>query len=148
MLGTLRPVPLTPDKVAQVLPLARSLLPALELDAWSSFARRRIGGMPDSGIIGLQDRRGYFHGLLGYEVRNDLLGGRILAVDWATSMELFGNADAVALLARELDAMATRLGCAGIEIRLKPEQRRLRRWLEREGHTLQSVVIEKKAAAG
>ena len=142
-----RAVPLTEDKVAQVLPLARSLQPALELDAWSAFARRRIDGMPRSGIIGLQDQRGYFHGLLAYQVRDELVGGRTLAVDWTTSIQLFGEAHAATLLVRELDALADRLECAAIEIRLKPGQRRLRQWLQRAGHTLQGVVLEKRTAA-
>jgi hypothetical protein len=147
MLGSLSAIPLTHDMAAQVLPLARSLLPALELEAWLAFARARIDRMPSGGIMGVQDRRGYFHGLLGFEVRGDLLDGTVLDVGWATATDLLNRAGAAAVLSRELEAMAARLNCAGVQVRLRPEQQHLRRWLEDEGHVLRSLILEKPVVA-
>jgi len=147
MFGKLEAVPVTLETASQVFPLARSLVPELELDGWLAFARRQIERPETAGIVGVRDERGYFHGLFNYEVRHDVRTGPILDVGMAMAVNLLDRAGAGAVLVRAIDAMAVALGCAGTQIRLTAEQRQLRRWLEGEGHALRCVVLEKAIAA-
>ena len=139
----LAPVSLTPDTVAQALPLVRSLIPALELEAWAAFAHAHIEGAPARGIVGVRDGHGYFHAIFAYHVRSEILHGQVLDVTWATTIDLLDPAGAVGVLIREFEALAGRLGCTRVQVRLQPMQRRLRRRLEAEGFVLPSVVLEK-----
>ena len=147
MLRKLDAVPLTYDTARQVFPLAQSLVPSLDLSDWLAFAHREIAAVGTGGIVGLRDERGYFYGLFGYRVRHDILGGPALAIEFAAVMDLLDHAGPAAVLAREIEAIATRLGCADVHVHLRPEQRRLRRLLKGHGHNLRGFVLEKSVAA-
>jgi hypothetical protein len=137
----LQAVPLDEEQLVQVFPLVRSVAPDLELAAWQGFARRYIGESSAGGIVGIRDERGYFHGLFGYRVRAGLSGGKTLEVDWATAMELLDRTGPAPMLIEAIEAIAARLDCAELLIHLKPGQRRLRRWFEGVGHSVQAVVL-------
>ncbi len=146
MIRKLCAVALRAEQAAQVFPLARALVPELDLPSWLAFARKRAGTSTSRGLIGMRDDDGYFHGLYGYEVRHDLSDGATLDVDLAIALELLDRAGAAALLLDEIDARARRLGCNAVHVHLKPHQRRLRRCFEGDGHSLQSVMLAKPAA--
>ena len=125
----------------QALPLARTVFPALELEDWRDYTHQHIRP-PTSGLVGVQDDHGYFHGLFGYRVRREVLGAT-LDVEWAAAINLLERSEAAATLVREIETVAAQLDCPGVQVRLLPGQRRLRRWLERNGHSLAGVILEK-----
>jgi hypothetical protein len=133
------------EQLPQAFPLARALVSNLDLEAWLAFARRRSGDTDTGGIVGVCDERGYFHGLFGYEVRQDLAQGTTLAIDMAIAMELLDRGGAAAVLIGEIDGIAAKLGCRAVHVRLRPEQRGLRRGLERAGHQVQGIILGKPA---
>ncbi len=141
MARQLEPVRLNEEQIVQVFPLVRSVVPDLDLEAWQSFARRYTGDISAGGIIGIRDERGYFHGVFGCRVRPGLSGGSTLEVSWATALELLDRAGPAPMLIEAIEATAARLDCAEIQVHLKPEQRRLRRWFEGVGHSVQAVVL-------
>ncbi len=145
MIRNLCAVALSADEAAQAFPLARALVPELDLPSWLAFVRKRAGGSATRGLIGVRDDDGYFHGLYGYEVRYDLTDGATLDIDLAIAMELLDRAGAAAVLMDEIQERARRLDCNAVHVHLKPHQRRLRRWFEAEGHSLQSVTLAKPA---
>jgi len=147
MVRKLDAVPLTRQTASQVFPLAQSLVPHLDLEGWLAFAHRAIAAAGSGGIIGLRDDLGYFHGFFGYFVRHDGLGGPVLAIEHAAAMDLLDRAGSAAVLAQEIESVAAQLGCADVHVHLRPAQRRLRRLLEAEGHTLRGIVLEKAVAA-
>jgi hypothetical protein len=148
MLRKLDAVPLTHETAQQIFPLAQSVMPDLALEAWLAFAHQRIGAPPSGGgIVGIRDARGYFHGLFDYRARRDLMDGTpTLDVGLATAIDLFDRFGAAFVLVRELEAIATKIGCIAIQVHLRPEQRRFRRWLEREGHGMDAIVMRKALA--
>ena len=141
MTRQLEPVALNEDQIVQVFPLVRSVVPDLELEAWRAFARRYTGAASAGGIIGIRDERGYFHVVFGCRVRPGLSGGSTLEVTWATAMELLDRTGPAPILIEAIEATAARLDCAEIQVHLKPEQRRPRRWFEGVGHSVQAVIL-------
>ena len=141
MVRTFAAAPLAPADVPQAFPLARALMPQLDLTAWLEFARRRAGKPAARGIVAVRDDRGYFHGLFSYEVRHALGEGATLEVDVAIAMELLDRSGPAAVLLDEIDVLAARLGCAAVQVRLRPDQRRLRRWFEALGYAIQDVAM-------
>ena len=140
---TLAAAPLALADVLQAFPLARALLPQLELETWRDFARRRLGRPATRGIVAVRDERGYFYALFSYEVRHALGDGATLEVGLAIAMEMIDRSGPAAVLLREIDTLAARLRCAAVHVHLRPDQRRLRRWLESSGHSVRSVVMVK-----
>lgn len=139
-------VPLTAEQAVQIFPLARALAPELDLDAWRRFARRRSNEPDVRGIIGIRDTLGYFHALFDYEIRQDVTARPTLEIGLAVALDLLDGASSTTILMNEIDALAARLGCHAVHVRLRPNQRRLRRSLERDGHSLQSIVLGKSTA--
>jgi hypothetical protein len=133
--------PLAPADIAQAFPLARALMPQLGLTEWLDFARRRTGKPAARGIVAVRDDRGYFHGMFSYDVRHGLGEGAVLEVGLAIAMELFDRSGPAAVLLDEIDAVAARLACAAVQVRLRPDQRRLRRWFEAMGYAVQDVAM-------
>ncbi|MBI3512464.1 MAG: hypothetical protein HY060_00060 [Proteobacteria bacterium] len=145
---TLVAAPLAPDDLLQAFPLARALVPQLELTTWLDFARRQSGKPTSHGIIAVRDDRGYFHGLFSYEIRHALGDGVTLEVGLAVAMELLDRAGpAAAVLLEEIDALAARLRCAAVQVHLRPDQRRLRRRFEGSGHGVCGVVLGRTIVA-
>jgi hypothetical protein len=143
MASTLTATPLRIEQAPQAFPLVRVLMPEVALGDWLAFAEVRCRAPETSGIVGVRDAQGYFQALFVYEVRPDLAGGATLEVGMAIALGLVDPPSAVAMLVAEIDLLAARLGCAGVHVRLRPDQRRLRRWFEAAGHTLDGVVLGK-----
>jgi hypothetical protein len=138
----LAPVSLTAELMPQAFPLARAFAPDLDLESWLEFGTHRLAA-GTGGIVGLRDERGYFRGLFGYQVRNDPLDGAVLQVDMAVTLDLVNRAEAAAALTGEIDGQSRKLGCTGVQICLRPEQRWLRRWFERHGYQIRAVTFAK-----
>lgn len=138
----LAPVPLTAAQIPQAFPLARIFAPNLDLDTWLAFAAQRATS-DMGGIVALRDERGYFRGLYGYLARHDLLDGLVLEVDVAITIDLANRTEAAAAMTSEINGLSRKLGCGGVHVRLRPDQRWLRRWFERHGYEVCAVTLAK-----
>lgn len=69
-------------KIDQAYGLVRLAAPRITLEAWRDFALSLIShsGALESGILTIEDERGYITGLAGYAVDRDLEHGRTLVV--------------------------------------------------------------------
>jgi hypothetical protein len=136
----LAPIPLTAEQMPQALPLVRVVAPQLDLETWVAFGAQRAA-TGAGGIVALRDGRGYFRGLYGYQIRHDLLDGAVLEIDLAITMDLAHRRDASAALTSEIGKLSRKLGCDGVHVRLRPDQRLLRRCFERQGYTLCAITL-------
>jgi len=68
------------EKVDQAYGLVRLVAPQVSLEAWRDFARGLISPSeaPESGVLTVEDARGYILGLVGYVVDHDLEYGETL----------------------------------------------------------------------
>ncbi len=140
-------LPITHDEAPLLLPLARTVHPALELSDWLAFAQPQIGRPKQAGIVAVRDERGYFHALFEHQLRHDPGVGALLDVGLVAAIDLLDRAGAIAVLLRALDGTAVKFRCVGARIHLRTEQRQLRRLLEDEGYDLDGVVLQRPLAS-
>lgn len=128
MIGDFRSVALSGPRVSQALPLIQTAWPHVNARAWQGYSRFFLTRLrrTKAGIVAICDSSDYLCGLFAYEVRPDLHDGLVLAVplfmgaDLQNSTVLIGNLlDAARQKARDF-------ACAGLQIRLYPEQPSLR----------------------
>jgi hypothetical protein len=76
----MKPLSLTPEKVDRAYGLVRLVTAQISLETWRGFATSLISpsDTPESGILTIEDERGYILGLVGYVVDRDLEHGRTL----------------------------------------------------------------------
>lgn len=119
--------PLGRRQIDQAYPLVRAVAPDLTIDRWRAFAASLIGPAkasepdapaPRTGVMTVQNARGYLHGLFSYVVEEHLRHGRILAVDNVVVLDLFDMTGPAETLLRSMDALARGLGCSAIHTML------------------------------
>ncbi len=68
------------EKIEQAYGLVRLANPGITLETWLDFASSQMSPSkaPESGILAVEDERGYILGLVGYTVDHDLQHGRTL----------------------------------------------------------------------
>ena len=59
------------------------------------------------------------------------------------SNALFDFVETAAALTSEIDGLGRKLGCRGVQVRLRPDQRWLRRWFERHAYEIRAVTFAK-----
>lgn len=117
--------PLAKRQIDQAFPLVRAIAPGLDVERWRAFAGALIGrpgpSVAPSGIMTVQNDRGYIHGLFSYTRERHLHHGPILSVENFIVLDLFDPAAAASTLLRAMDGVAKALGCTAIHTNL-PEQ--------------------------
>jgi hypothetical protein len=104
---------LKPAEFRQAWPLVNMAHPDLSLARWLAFARRTTSGSKGSGLIVLEDQRGFFHALAVHRIAEDVEKGRMLRVQPVICARLPGrHLDDV--LAAELMGLASEMHCAGV----------------------------------
>lgn len=118
--------PLGKRQIDQAFPVVRAILPDLGVERWRAFAAavldRAQGAadarVPRTGIMTVQNARGYIHGLFSYATEENLSHGRVLSVDNFIVHDLFNLPDAAVALLRAMDGIARGLGCSAIHTNL------------------------------
>src|SRR5690242_21801474 len=107
------------DQLPAVYPLVREAVPRLSLTAWLRFARP-LTGPRRSGQCGIvtarREGRSFPCGLFCYRVDDDLTLGRVLVADHFVAVDLLDPGAVLAALVDDLDALARRLGCKGVQL--------------------------------
>lgn len=108
---------LAPEQAGTVFPLLREAIPGLLLPAWLRFARlvtapRRAG---QSGIkVVRRSPRPMPCGLFIWRRDDDPAHGAVLVAQHLLAIDLLDPGPMMAVLVRELEVLAPRLGCGGI----------------------------------
>lgn len=79
-----------PRDADRALPLVQLYEPRLDRAAWRSYVRDQSRG--EGGVMGLEDPRGYIHGLFCWSVRRPLVARRIMAIRDLILLQLPGTA--------------------------------------------------------
>jgi len=82
-------IPLARQEARRVYPLVRLFHPALSLDQWLHYAQTSIN--KSSGVVAIQDTRGYIHAAFTYTVDARIARGPVLRVTELMVGRLPGN---------------------------------------------------------
>lgn len=115
--------PLGQRQIDQAYPLVRAIAPDLAVERWRAFAASHIGTEDSpigsaTGIMTVQNGRGYIHGLFSYAIEEHLRHGRILAVENFVVLDLFDPSGAAEILVHSMETQARALGCSAIHTTL------------------------------
>jgi len=129
--------PLGRRQIDQAYPLLCVIAPGLAVEQWRAFAAAVLapngdttghangeaGGAPlrRTGIMTVQNARGYLHGLFSYAIEQHLRHGRVMSVENFVVLDLFDVPGVTGTLLRAMDGLARGLGCAAIHTTL-PER--------------------------
>jgi hypothetical protein len=113
--------PLDRQHVAQAFPLVSMIVPNLTLNRWRAFAQARMAarrGGAEQGIFAVRNPAGYIHGLVFYEISEDLRQGRVLLASNLIAAESVGRDEAVGALIRAIENLARARNCAAVQTML------------------------------
>lgn len=148
--------PLRRDLIAQALPLVRSLKPDMSLEEWESYVdvlaesvdAAADGAEPSAGVIVAMDPEGYLHGLFTYAALEDMIHGRVLAVDNVIAVDLLGRDRATRLMIGEMNRLAEALACQAVHVNLNEDRSAFPRGcssvfsrFREAGHTIDGVRL-------
>jgi hypothetical protein len=103
------------EDAALAFPLIQSAEPNVSLDAWLAYvATLNRTTMETTGIIIVQSKRGYIHGLLQYRVTTTLGHGKALDVQHLIALDAGDRAAAIKMLIGVMDDLARKFGCEAI----------------------------------
>lgn len=139
-------VELDAGKADLVYPLVRTVAPEISPKQWSAYARTlgRKGG-----LLGLIGADGAPIGFLSYRREMALRHGPVLHIDNFVTFEFNSAAPGRQALSEAAEALAHRLGCAAMELRLgsrgytDDSSVKARGWASL-GHSLDAVVFTKQ----
>lgn len=129
-----------------VYPLVRTVAPEISPEQWSAYARA-LGDR--GGLLGLIGGDGEPIGFLSYRKEATLRLGPVLHIDNFVTFELNRAAPGRQALSEAAEALALRLGCAAMELRLASRgytddsSAKARGWVSL-GHSLDAVVFTKQ----
>ena len=105
-------------KTDQAYGLVRLAAPQISLEAWRDFAHSLISPSetPGSGVLTVEDARGFVHGLVGYVIDHDLEHGQTLMAKnfIALSSTEKGKKKIAFMLIRAMEELARDTGCKAI----------------------------------
>jgi len=158
--------PLGSRQIDQAFPVVSASVPDLEVERWRNFAtgvlgdaggrrngRGRTATPPEeetpglAGIMTVQSRRGYIHGLFCYAVEEDLRHGKVLAVDNFVVLDLFDTEAAASVLMRSMEHLARSFGCCAIHTQLPDpgqapvEHNPMLRAFRNDGHVVENLRL-------
>ncbi|CAO3416355.1 hypothetical protein [Azospirillum doebereinerae] len=148
--------PLGRRQIDQAYPLVCVAAPGLAVEQWRAFAAAVLGingeaggpSAPRTGIMTVQNARGYLHGLFSYAIEEHLRHGRVMTVDNFVVLDLFDVPGVAGTLLDAMDGLARGLGCAAIHTAL-PEHctldwtpnNRIADCFIRDGHRRETVRL-------
>lgn len=120
--------PLVSGRAAATLAFIRLVEPAITEDGWREFVRSYARAKP-GGLMIIQDRRGYVHGLFSWRPSCSISHGRALRVADVVLPRLPGKAALRAFL-EAVKRLASECGCQAVMIELGERTRHARADLE------------------
>jgi len=110
------------EKVAQAFPLLQTVS-EMSLDQWQGYANERLVPAPSvvgehSGIVSVENDRGYIYGLFGYQVDVDLQCGRVLRCENLVALHMFDPEAVVNALVEAMESLAKSKKCRAVHVRV------------------------------
>ncbi len=140
---------LAPDAAGTVFPLLREAIPGLLLPVWLRFARRvtapRRAGQSGIKVV-RRSPRPMPCGLFIWRRDDDLEHGAVLVAEHLLAIDLLDPEPVMAMLVRELEALAPRLGCGGIRTMVIRPDAPLAAHLLTAGHATEGAAMWKQLA--
>jgi hypothetical protein len=138
--------PLVLSQLRAAYPLIREVVPTVDLEAWSRFARRfanpRFANR--SGImVAMIESRPYPSGLVAYKKDEDLRYGHVLTADHFIAFDLLDRQPVASALITAMETMGRQLGCDTIRWNLHHEAAGIAPNLLSAGHRLVGTVLYK-----
>jgi hypothetical protein len=133
--------PLSVERAAATLPFVRLFEPDLTAQRWRDFVRS-LGRSKSGGLMALQDRRGYVHGLFSWRPACSISHGRALRIADVVLAQLPGQATLRAFLDGVKD-LAAQSDCDTVLIELGERARHVRADIE----TLDGAGFRQQAAS-
>ncbi len=142
---------LAPERVDDVFPVARAAVPGLTLERWRGFARLALmpAAATASGILVVENARGYIQGFCTYRLQHDIRHGTTMAVDDLVAIDLLDSAPIAAALLEALEARARATDCDVLQLHV-PDQATssaaasgLYEYLRQSGHAVDAVLLAK-----
>lgn len=139
---------LAPDQIRSVYPLIREAMPAVDLGAWTEFARRLTGRRgSNTGIMAAwREGRPFPCGLFCYRVDKTLGQGRVLIAEYFVAIDLLDPKAVLEALVAELDALGHRLGCDAVRSVVHGGEPVLAGGLAAAGHAPEASLLLKALA--
>jgi hypothetical protein len=133
-------IALSSDLIPQTLPLIRATWPGVDLATWRSYVQFFSGQAAPkvSGVNGLCDGAGCYHGLYAYQLERDLLLGPVLAVHLFTATDITNSPRIVEALLDTAEARAFDSGGVAMRVRLCGRQAEMASKLRSLGLTADS----------
>lgn len=117
--------PLDGQHIAQAFPLISLEVPGLTIDRWRAFARAQVasrrGG--ERGILVARNPAGYIHGLVFFQIVDDLRDGRVLLASHLIAARSVGCGEIVSALIGAILKMAHARDCAVVRATLPVPKR-------------------------
>lgn len=110
---------LVAERVDDAFPVARAAVPDLTLERWRQFARLALlpaAAPTASGILVVENPRGYIQGFCTYRLQHDIRHGTTMAVDDLIAIDLLDSAPIAAALLEALEARARATGCDVLQL--------------------------------
>ena len=140
-----RSAALSTDQASLALPLVQATWPDVDLPSWLCFVQFFCQDVAEkSGILTISDLSGYLCGVLAYRRDRDLRLGFILSVHLFTAVDVANSLLPVRALLDAMEARATELGCAGVQIRMDPAQSQLAARLRILGLSSEVSMLRKR----
>ena len=137
-----------PDQqVSFALPLLRAQLPELDLHRLRQFAFRlgEAGGPRRAGMLGVwRQGREFPCGIVCYRVLEDLAAGEVLLAEHFVAMDLLDPDAVMAALIAEVEALALRMGCAGVRSIVHGPTRTVMARLLAAGYQAEGLLMSKQ----
>jgi len=146
---------LTSENAALAYPLIQAALPTVSLEAWLAFIADLTQPADEgTGIIIVESKRGYIHGLFNYSVAMPLGHGKVLNVENFIALDTGDRAAAIKILIGVMEDIARQFGCGEIHTHLpdtwicaKSGMATVLDHLRDAGHEREIVKLSKTVAA-
>lgn len=126
----------------------RAALHDLQLEDWLDYATDHVGslaafGSGPSGVVGIEERSGYLHGLLVFRVEVELRLGRTMKCEHVVVASLIREAVIARYLLDAIDQIARRNHCTAVQIAIGESSGALARFFEEAGLSRDLIVFRK-----
>jgi len=142
--------PLDQAQVTAAYPLARLLVPNLDLETWRRFVAQIAAASPaeERGILIAVGEGGYLCGLVVYRIGHDLRHGRVLNADHVIGIDIVDRGSVAGALLAALEELSESLGCEAVQTGIDAPQESLEAvWLD-AGHSIEKTLLTKRAQGG
>lgn len=140
---------LSADRASCLAPLIQSHRPQADLNGLMRQLAAHLREDADAGVLAIQNAQSHVIGLFTFAIVRDVIDGLFLIVPNVIAMDVMGRYGTMPRLVEEIDALARRRNCRGLQINLEGTRLddrgsdRLAECFERIGCSIDGVFARK-----